>query len=141
MRSIFNPDAEEFIPKAEQENRQSGERYGYSAERGEDGHSVCKQTPRQRGRERRGWGGLGRLNPAIGNQGMYRARKRTAYIAMEARTRKKKDKKKTEGSNHASAGKGCSTRDPIETEGDTCGGNDLQCAHPGCKREERVWAC
>ena len=40
--------------------------------------------------ERRGWGGLGRLNPAIGNQGMYRARKRRAYIAIEGRIRKKR---------------------------------------------------
>ena len=31
MRFIFNPDAEEFIPKAEEEHRHSGERYGYSA--------------------------------------------------------------------------------------------------------------
>ena len=83
MRFIFNPDAEEFTLKAEEEHRHSGERYGYSVSRGEAGHSVGKQTPRQRGRECRGWGGLGRLNPAIGNQGMYRARKRRAHIAIE----------------------------------------------------------
>ena len=51
MRFIFNPDAEEFIPKAEEEHRHSGERYGYSVERGEAGHSVGKQTLRHRGRE------------------------------------------------------------------------------------------
>ena len=88
MRFIFNPDAEEFIPKAEEEHRHSGERYGYSVERGEAGHCVGKQTPRQRGRECPGCGGLGRLNPAIGNQGMYRARKRRAYIAIEGSTKK-----------------------------------------------------
>ena len=93
MRFIFNPDAEEFIPKAEEEHRHSGERYGYSVEGGEAGHSVGKQTPRQRGRECRGWGGLGRLNPAIGNQGMYRARKRKSYIAIEGKIREKKTKK------------------------------------------------
>ena len=65
MRFISNPAAEEFIPKAEEEHRHSGERYGYSVERGEAGHSVGKQTPRQRGRECRGWGGLGRLSPAV----------------------------------------------------------------------------
>ena len=52
MRFIFNPDAEKFIPKAEEEHRHSGERYGYSAGRGEAGHCVGK--PRQRGRECRG---------------------------------------------------------------------------------------
>ena len=30
MAFIFNPDAEEFIPKAEEEHHHSGERYGYS---------------------------------------------------------------------------------------------------------------
>ena len=89
MRFIFNPDAEEFIPKAEEEHRHSGERYGYNVETGEAGHSVGKQIHRQRGRECRVWGGLGRLNPAIGNQGMYRARKRRVYIAIEGRIREK----------------------------------------------------
>ena len=37
MRFISNPAAEEFIPKAEEEHRHSGERYGYSVERGEAG--------------------------------------------------------------------------------------------------------
>ena len=41
----------------------------------------------------------------------------------------------------ASAAKGCITRGPSETEGGTCSGSNLQCAHPGCKREERVWTC
>ena len=94
MRFIFNPDAEEFIPKAEEEHRHSGERYGYSVERGEAGHIVGKQTPRQRGRECRGWGELGRLNPAIGNRSMYRARKWRAYIAIEGRIRKERQKRR-----------------------------------------------
>ena len=140
MRFIFNPDAEDIIPNAEEEHRHSGERYGYSVEGGEAGHSVGKETPPQRGRKCRGWGGLGRLNPANGNQGMYRAKKRRAYTAIEGRIRETKTKK-TEGLDHASAGKGCSTQGPSETEGDTCGGSDLQRAHPGCKREERVWKC
>ena len=37
---------------------------------------------------------MGRLNPAIGNQGMYRARKRRAYIAIEGRIRKKRQKRR-----------------------------------------------
>ena len=45
MRFIFSPDAKEFIPKAGEEHRHSGERYGYSVGRGEAGHSVGKQTP------------------------------------------------------------------------------------------------
>ena len=48
MRFILNPDAEEFIPKAEEEHRHSEERYGYSVERGEAGHCVGKQTPTAR---------------------------------------------------------------------------------------------
>ena len=47
----FNPDAEEFIPKVEEEHRHRGECYGYSGERGEAGHSVGKQnTPTARTR-------------------------------------------------------------------------------------------
>ena len=51
---------------------------------------------------------------------------------------RRKYSKKAEESDHASAGKDCSTRGPSETEGGTCGGSDLQCAHPGCEREERI---
>ena len=50
------------------EHRHSGERNRCSAGRGEAGHRVGKQTPRHRGRECRGCDGLGRLNPAIGNE-------------------------------------------------------------------------
>ena len=39
--SYFQPDAKEFIPKAKEEHRHSGERYGYSL------------------RERRGWASRG----------------------------------------------------------------------------------
>ena len=92
IRFIFNPDAEESMPKVEEEHRHSGERYGYSVEREESGHSVGNETPRQRGRECRGWGGLGWLNPAIGNQGMLRFRKQRAYIAIEGKIRKKRQK-------------------------------------------------
>ena len=49
--------------------------------------------------------------------------------------------KKTDGSNHASAGKGCITQAPNESDGGTCGGSDLHCAHAGVKREGRVWTC
>ena len=91
MRFILNPDAEEFIPKAE-EHRHGRERYGYNLGRGQAGQRVVKQIPRQRGRACRDWGGLGRLNPAIGNQGMHRAGKRRAYIAIEPKIQIK-DKK------------------------------------------------
>ena len=91
MRFIFNPDAEEFIPKAEEENRHSGQRFGYSVERGEAGHSVGKQTPRPRGRDA---GRLGLAGTTIGNQRMYRARKRRAYIAIEGIIRKKRQKRR-----------------------------------------------
>ena len=78
MNFVFNPDAEEFGPTAEEEHRHSGERNGYSLGRGEAGHHVDKQAPRQRGRQCRGWNGLGRLNPAIGNEGMHRANNQRA---------------------------------------------------------------
>ena len=71
---------------------------------------------------------------------MPRARKRTAYIAIEEKVQKK-DEQKTEGSEQASAGKDCNTRGPSETEGSTSGGSDLQFEHPGCKREKSVWTC
>ena len=51
---MYNPEAEELIPKAEEEHRHSGERCVYSLDRGEAGHRVGKQTPRQGGRECRG---------------------------------------------------------------------------------------
>ena len=50
-------------------------------------------------------------------------------------------KKRTEGSDRASADKGCSTRGLSETEGGTSSGSGQQCAQPGCKSEERVWRC
>ena len=67
---------------------------------------------------------------------MHRARKRRAYISIEGKIRNKRQQKK-EGSEHASAGKDCSTRGACETEGGTCGGSDLLTE----KREERVWTC
>ena len=85
MRFTFNPDAEEFIPKAEKEHRHNGERNGCSSERGEAGDRAGKQTPRQRGRVCRGWGGVGRLNPDIEHQGMHRARKRGASVDRDRR--------------------------------------------------------
>ena len=124
LHFISNPDAKEFTPKAKEEHRHTGERYGYTLGRGEAGHLVGKRTPRQRERECRGLGGLGRLNPTIGNQGMRRARKRRAYIAIAGKIRE------TEGSDHASAGKECSTRGPSEAEEGTCGGSDLQMCAP-----------
>ena len=48
--------------------------------RGEAGHRVGKRKPRHRGRECRAWDGLGRLNPAIGNEGMHRGKKQRAYV-------------------------------------------------------------
>ena len=45
MRFIFNPDAEEFIPKAEEEHRHSGQRFGYSVERGEAGLAWVSKYP------------------------------------------------------------------------------------------------
>ena len=89
---VFNPDAEEFVPKAE-EHRHSGERDGCSLGRGEAGHHVGKQAPRQRGRERWDWDGLGRLNPAIRNEGMHRAKNQRAYIVKE-KIRKKRRKRR-----------------------------------------------
>ena len=80
LNFVFNPDAEEVVPKSEEEHRHSGERNGCSLEREGAGHRVGKQVPRQRGRECRGWDGLGRLNPAIGKEGMHRAKKQRAYV-------------------------------------------------------------
>ena len=40
---MYNPEAEELIPKAEEEHRHSGERCVYSLDRGEAGHRVGKQ--------------------------------------------------------------------------------------------------
>ena len=94
MSFFFNPYAEEFVPTAEEEHRHSGERIGYSMGRGEAGHCVGKQTPRQRGRECRGWDGLGRLNPAIGNEGTHRAREQRAYIVIQGKIRRKRQKRR-----------------------------------------------
>ena len=49
----------------------------------------------------RGWDGLGRLNPAVGNEGMHRARKQRAYIVIKGKNTE--GKKKTDGSDHTSA--------------------------------------
>ena len=46
---------------------------GTAWERGEAGHRMSLQTPRQRGRDCRGWSGLGQLNPTIVNEGMHPA--------------------------------------------------------------------
>ena len=97
MIFFFNPDAEEFVPKAKEEHRHSGERNGCSLGRGEAGNNVGKQTR---------WG-VGQLNSGIENEGMHRAKNQKAYI-VKGKIRKKK--KKTEGSDQASAGKVCSTR-------------------------------
>ena len=140
MRFIFNPDAEEFIPKAEEENRHSGQCFGYSVERGEAGHSVGKQTPRPRGRD------AGRLGLAGTTEPSHRKSRYVPGYETESPYRDRRDNtaKKTintAGSDHASSGRGCSTRDPSETEGGTCDSNDLQWVHPDCKREKRVWIC
>ena len=66
MRFILNPDAEEFIPKAEEEHRHRGERYGYSVERGEAGLAWVSKHPDREDESV----GLG-VDRAIGNQGMY----------------------------------------------------------------------
>ena len=57
MSFIFNPNADGFVPTAEEEYRPSGEFEGYSLERGKAVHLVGKQTLRQRRRECRGWNG------------------------------------------------------------------------------------
>ena len=121
---FFNPDAEELVAKAEEKHRHSGERNGYSLTRGEAGHRVGMQRPRQRGREGReglGWTRtaepghwIRRHAPGNGTERLRREMKNT-----------KKNKQEKEGSDQASAGKICSTKGPSETEGDTCGGSDL----------------
>ena len=42
MRFTFNPDTTEFVPKAEDGHRHSGERKGYSLESGDARHYVGK---------------------------------------------------------------------------------------------------
>ena len=93
MSFISNPNAEEFVPTAEEEHRHSGERNAYSMGRGEAGHCVGKQTPRQRGRECRGWDGLGRLNPAKGDESTHRAGKQRAFIVIQGKIRRKRKKR------------------------------------------------
>ena len=116
MTFVFNPDANELDQTAEEGHRHSGERirYSYSFWRGEVsgeerlGASRGRaQTPRQRGRECRGWDCLGRLNPAFRNKGMCRARNHKAYLNRDKRgnTERKPKKKKTQGSHQASASK------------------------------------
>ena len=135
MIFVFNPDAEGFVPKAEEEHRHRGERNEWvHLGVGETGHRMGKQTPRQRGRECRGWDGLGRLNPTIGNEGKHRARKQRASLHRERENTKKE--KKTERSDQASVDNFASRE--ARARG-TCGGSDLQCMHAGCEREERVW--
>ena len=55
------------------QHRHSGGRNSRRVGRGEAGHIVEKQTTPQRGRECQGWDGLGRLNQAIGNQGIHQS--------------------------------------------------------------------
>ena len=71
-----------YLPAKEKRNLCTAESaiYMCSARRGEAGHRAGKHKPRQRGRECRGWDGLGRLNPAMGNDGMHRGKKQRAYI-------------------------------------------------------------
>ena len=45
MSFVFNPHAEEFVSKAEEEYRHSGERDGCSLGRGEVGHRVGNKHP------------------------------------------------------------------------------------------------
>ena len=45
MSFIINPDAEEFVPAAEEKHHNTGERGGYSLRRGEVLHRLGKQTP------------------------------------------------------------------------------------------------
>ena len=80
ISSTFNPYAGDFIITAKEEHRHSGQRNGYSLGRGEAGHCMGKQTPRQRGRECRSWDGLGRLKPVLGNEGTTRRRNRQPTI-------------------------------------------------------------
>ena len=92
MQFVFNLVAEEFVPKVEEEHGYSGEHNACSLGRGEAGHHVGKQTPRQRGRECRGWDGLGRLNPAIGNEDMHRAKKTESLPTSKEKYEKKQEK-------------------------------------------------
>ena len=45
MNFVFNPDAEEFVPKAEEEHRHSGERNECSLGRGEAGITWVSKRP------------------------------------------------------------------------------------------------
>ncbi|MEP4902160.1 MAG: hypothetical protein ABJX82_10180, partial [Paracoccaceae bacterium] len=90
MSFIFNPNADEFVPTAEEEHRHSGERDGYSMWREEAGHCMGNQTPRPRRQKCRDGDGLGRLKPAIENKGTHRAEKQRAYIVVQGKKRTKR---------------------------------------------------
>ena len=60
---------------------------------------------------------------------------RTKSPTQKKRNRKKKEE---EGPSRAEIDKEDKTRGKGEAEGGTCGGSDLQCAHPGCERDERL---
>ena len=85
MSFIFNPDKTEFAPTAEEEHRHSGERNEYSLGRGKAGRRMGEQTLRQRVPECRGWGGLGRMHPSFGKEGIHRVGKQRTCIAMKGK--------------------------------------------------------
>ena len=66
------------------QHRHSGGRNTRRVGRAEAGRIVGKQTTRQQGRECRGWDGLERLKPDIGNQGIYRSYIYTGLLCLTA---------------------------------------------------------
>ena len=73
-----------FACEAKEQHRHSGGRDRCSVGRGEAGHRVGKQTPRQRRREGRGWDGLGRLNAAIRNKGAQTENQYFCFLCLTA---------------------------------------------------------
>ena len=90
MNFVFNPDAEEFAPKAEEEHRHSGERNGCAWGKEKLGITWVSKHPTARTRVS-GLGWAGTAEPS------------------HWKRRREYEKKKTEGSDQASAGKVCST--------------------------------
>lgn len=103
----------------------------------EAGHCVGTHA-RQQGREcRRSLGRLYPVNktprcvPGYEAESEVRTKERNKYT-------EQKQTKEGEGVGLTSASEESSTQGLKETERGTCGGSDLQCAHPACKGEERV---